>query len=125
MKSMKLATFPGRQYDPNGIFKDFTNMVKVKPFTHDENTFDDLFLQKETFSEVTHMASLLFAPNDLEVFREYRERRLLKFPLDVLQIEPIREPTPSVSLEESSRENSKENFEAKSQEKSTHESKHS
>ena len=82
-------------------------MVKVKPFTHEEDAFDDIFLQKETFSEVTHISSLLFAPDDLEAFREYRERILLKVPLDLLQIEPIREPTPSVSLEVRSKGNSK------------------
>lgn len=107
MKYLKLATFLRRQCDLNGIAKDFTTMVKVKPFTHEEDAFDDLFLQKETFSEVTHMASLLFAPNGLEAFREYRKRRLSKVPLDLLEVEPIREPTPSVSLEESSRGNSK------------------
>jgi len=46
---MKLTTFPGRKYDPNGTAKDFNTMVKVKPFTHEEDAFDDLFLQKETF----------------------------------------------------------------------------
>lgn len=79
-------------------------------------------LQKETFIDVKHMASLLFDPEDLEDFHEYRERRLLKVPLDQLQIEPIREPTPSVSLQESSKENSKDDSEAESQEKSTKES---
>lgn len=75
---MKLATFPGRQYDPNGTAKDFTTMVKVKPFNHQEDAFDDLFLQKETFLDVTHMASLPFALDDLESFCEYREKILLK-----------------------------------------------
>lgn len=74
MKSLKLATFLGRQYDPNDIAKDFTTMVKVKPFTHEEDAFDDLFLLKETFSKVTHMSSLLFVPDYLEAFREYREK---------------------------------------------------
>jgi len=71
------------------------------------------------------MESLPFAPNDLEAFYEYRERRLLKVPLDLLQIEPIREPTPCLSLEESSRGNSKEDSKAESQEKYTYESEHS
>jgi len=97
-------------------------MVKVKVFSHEEDAFDDVFLQKETFTDVNHMASLLFDPEDLEAFHEYRERRLLKVPLDQLQIELIREPTPIISLEESSRENSKDDSEAESQEKSTRES---
>lgn len=48
-------------------------------------------------------------------------KRLLKVPLDLLQIQPIREPTPSICLEGISKENSEE----ESQEKSTHESDHS
>ena len=107
-ESLKLTTFPRRQYDSNGTAKDFTTMVKVKPFTHEEDAFDDLFLQKETFSEVMHMASLIFTPDDVKNFHVYRKRRLLKVPLDLFQIEPIREPTPDVSLEDSSKENSEE-----------------
>jgi len=113
---MRLATLLGRKYDPNGTIKDFTTMVKVKPFTHEEDAFDDLFLQKETFSDVTHMESLLFSPDDVESFHVYIKRRLFKVPLDLLQIEPIRDPTPSVSLEEGSKENS----EAETQDRSTH-----
>jgi len=69
-------------------------MVKIKQFTHEEDAFDDLFLQKETFLQVTHMASLVFTPYDVKYFHVYRKRRLLKVPLDLLQIEPLREPTP-------------------------------
>lgn len=107
IKYLKLDTVPGRQYDANGIVKDFTSMVKVKQFTHEEETFDDLFLQVETFSQVFHMASLLLTSVDVEAFHVYRKKRLLKVPLDLLQIEPIRELTPSVSLEGSSKENLK------------------
>ena len=71
MKSMKLTTFVGRQCDPNNTTKDFTTMVKVKPFTHEEDAFNDLFLQKGKFSEVTHMASLLFTPYDVKAFHVY------------------------------------------------------
>ena len=125
MKSLKLASFPGRQYDPNGTIKDFTTMVKVKLFTHEEDVFSNLFLQKEKFSDVTHMASLLFAPDDVEAFHVYIKRRLNKVPLDLLHIEPIREPTPSVSLEDNSKENFKENSKAETQKRSTHELEHS
>jgi len=44
IKSLKLTTFLGGQYDPNGTTKDFTTMVKVKIFTHEEGVFNDLFL---------------------------------------------------------------------------------
>jgi len=54
------------------------------------------------------MSSLLFDQEELEAFHQYREMRLLKVPLDQLLIEPIREPTPSISLKGSSRENYKD-----------------
>lgn len=40
MKSMKLATILGRKYDPNGTAKYFNTMVKVKPFTDEEDAFN-------------------------------------------------------------------------------------
>jgi len=74
---------------------------------------------------VKHRAQLCFDHEDLEAFHEYRERRLLKVPLDQLLIEPIKEPTPSVSLEGDSKEKSKTNSGEESQEKSTRESQQS
>lgn len=68
------------------------------------------------------MAQLLSDCEDLETFYEYKERRLTKVPLDQLLIEPIRESTPSVSLERDSKESSKTDSRAESQEKSTRES---
>jgi len=125
MKSLNLPKFPGRQYNPNGTTNAFTTLVKVKEFSHEEDSFDDIFLQKETFIEVKHMVSLPFDPEEIEAFNEYRDRRLLEVPLDQLQFEPIREPTPNISLEESSRETSKDDSEEESQEKSIRESEHS
>jgi len=57
---------------------------------------------------VFHLASTLLTPDDLIYFHVYREKRLLKVPLNLLQIEPIREPTPSVILDEISKEHSEE-----------------
>ena len=68
------------------------------------------------------MAQLLFDQEDLEKFYSYRERRLAMVQLDQLFIEPIREPTPSVTIEGDSKENSKSDFGAVSQEKSIGES---
>ena len=59
-------------------------MVKVKKFTHEEDAFDDLFLQVETFSQVIHMESLLLTPKDINYFHVYRNMRLSKVPLDLL-----------------------------------------
>jgi len=68
------------------------------------------------------MAQLLFDHEDLEKFYNYRERRLTMVPLDKLLIEPIREPTPSVTIEGDSKENSKSDYGIESQEKSIGES---
>jgi len=68
------------------------------------------------------MAQLLFDHEDLEKFYSYRERRLEMVPLDQLLIEPIRDPTPSVTTEGDSKENSKSDSGAESQEKSMRES---
>jgi len=43
IKSMNLATFPGR-HDLDDTITNFTTMLKVKPFTHEGDAFDDLFL---------------------------------------------------------------------------------
>jgi len=71
------------------------------------------------------MAQLLFDQEYLEKFYSYRERRLTMVPLDQLLIEPIREPTPSVTIEGDSKKNSKSNYGVESQGKSIMESRHS
>jgi len=66
------------------------------------------------------LASILLTPDDVKPFHVYREKRLLKVPLYLLDIEPIGEATPNVSLEDSSKESSKE----ETQERYTHELEH-
>jgi len=82
--STKLAIVLGRKYDQNGTVKEFNTMVKVKKITHEEDAFDDLFLQAKTFSQVLHMESLLLTSQDVKAFHVYRKKRLLKVPLDLL-----------------------------------------
>lgn len=86
MLSLQLPKFPGTKYYPFGTIKYFTTMVKVKVFSNEEDAFGDIILQKNMFTEVKHMAQLLFDREDLEAFHEFRERRLLKVPLDQLLI---------------------------------------
>jgi len=70
-------------------------------------SFDDVFLHKNTFKEVQHTTQIIFYQENLQNFDNYRKQRLSKVPLDQLLIEPIREPTPSVSISEDSKEKSK------------------
>lgn len=48
------------------------------------------------------MALIHFPPAEFQEFKLYRERRLANIPLDKLRLEPIREPTPSISFSGSS-----------------------
>lgn len=121
--ALQLPKFPRRQYDPFGIVKYFNTMVKIRVFTHEKYPFDDVFLQKNTFKEVQHMEQILFDKEGLQNFENYRKQRLSKVPLDQLLIEPIRDPTPSVSISEDSKEKSKTSSEKESAENSGDQSK--
>lgn len=120
---LQLPKFLGRQYDPFGVVGNFTTMVKIKVFSHEEYPFHDAFLQKNTFREVLHTSKIVFDQEGLQNFDKYRKQRLSKVPLDQLLIEPIREPTPSVSISEDSKEKSKTSSEKESAEKSRDQSK--
>jgi len=58
MLSLQLPKFRGRHYDPFGIISNFTTMVKIKVFINEEDILDDVFLHKNTFREVLHMAQI-------------------------------------------------------------------
>lgn len=105
--SLQFPKFPGRQYDPFGIVKDFTTMVKIRVFTHENDRFDDLFVQKNTFKEVRHMEQMIFDQEGPQTFDSYIRERLSKVPLDQLLIELEREPTPSISISGDSKGKSK------------------
>ena len=99
---LKLFKFPRRLFDPYGIVKDFTTVVKVRVFSGEEDLFDDMFQEKSSFKEILHLAQTRFSPEKFQEFKVYIERRFTTIPLDNLRLEPAREPTPSVSLSGSS-----------------------
>jgi len=74
-------------------------------FSKEDDLFDDMFQQKNTLKEVLHFAQMQFPPAEFQEFKIYRERRLANIPLDKLRLEPVREPSPSISLSGSSRTN--------------------
>ena len=97
---------PCKQYDPNKVSQDFTSMANIRQFIHEKDKFDDLFEKAETFSHVLHSTPIKLTRVDLNRFHIYKNKILTRVPLDLLQIEEIREPTPSMSLEENSDHNS-------------------
>ena len=102
MLSLQLFKFPGRQFDPFDVIKNFTTTVKIKVFSKEDDLFNDIFQQKSTLKDIFHMAQIQFPPAEFKEFKLYRERRLENIPLDKLHLEPIREPTPCISISGSS-----------------------
>ena len=121
-----MCDFPGRQFDPYDVIKNFTTAVKIKVFSKEDDIFEDTFQQKSTLKEVLHMDQIQFPPAEFQEFKLYRERRLANIPLDKLHLEPIREPTPSISLsgslgiDKSRSKSGKESPEHSKQSKSDH-----
>jgi len=64
----------------------FTSVVKVKVFIHEDNHFDDIFEATKQFSRVQSLATLILNPTELAEFKEYRYQRLMHVPLNILQI---------------------------------------
>ena len=90
IRDLKLATIPGRQYDPNKVAFDFTTLVQISRFEHEPDDFDDLFVSIEKFSQVYDLAKSKFQVEDMKKFMQFRSQRLLKAPLDQLRI-PLQE----------------------------------
>ena len=76
MLCLQLPKFLGRQYDPFGVVSNFTTIFKIKVFSNEEDPIDDIFLQKNTFKEVLHMARIRFDQEELQKFDIYRKQRL-------------------------------------------------
>lgn len=68
IKDLILATIPKRQYDPKKISINFTSMVHVAKFEHEDANFDDLFASAEGFSQVKNLANLKFRASGMEEF---------------------------------------------------------
>lgn len=102
MLCLQLFKFLGRQFDPYDIMKNFTTAIKIKVFSREDDLFHDAFQQKSTLKEIFHSAQMKFPPVEFQEFKMYRERRLANIHLGKLRLEPVREPTPSISLSGSS-----------------------
>ena len=58
---LKLFKFPRRLFDPYGIVKDFTTVVKVRVFSGEEDIFDDMFQEKCSFKDILNLAQARFS----------------------------------------------------------------
>lgn len=55
IEGMQLPTIPPRQYDPKKVIHDFTTQVKIRPFVHGPDDFDDLFETCESYRQMKHL----------------------------------------------------------------------
>ena len=94
----------------------------MRIFSKEDDLFDDMFEEKCTFKEILHSSQTQFSPKEFQEFKMYRERRLTTIPLDNLCLEPLREPTPSVSLSGSS---ASDKYKSKSEKETSEHSKKS
>jgi len=97
-------------------------MVKIKVFTKEDDIFDNVFRQKSSLREILHITQIQFDQAKLQEFNHYIEQILANVPLDKLHIEPLRDPTPSITIsgslgEEKSKSKSERESSKKSDEK--------
>jgi len=58
IEDMQLPAIPPRQYNPKKVILDFTTQVKIIPFSHEPDDFDDLFETCESYRQVEHLAQI-------------------------------------------------------------------
>ena len=68
IRDLKLATVPGRQYDPNKVALNFTTLVQISRFEHEPDEFDDLFVSIEKFSQFYDLEKSKFQVEDMNNF---------------------------------------------------------
>ena len=73
-------------YDPNDVIKNYITELKLKPFVKEKDGFDDLFQGMDSFSEIIKYASSQLSQDNFEAFQAYINKRLEKFPLNLLTI---------------------------------------
>ena len=83
---MKLFIIPNRQYDPIKVVNNFTTQVKIRPFVHEEDDFDDLFESVDNYPIVQKLAALCLHPQQLPKFKQYMNKVLEAIPLKMMEV---------------------------------------
>ena len=81
-----------RQYDPRKVAYNVTSQAKIAKFDHEEDSFNDLFVSSEAFSQVKHMAKIKLGAEGLEEFYKLRTQRLETLPIDLLNTTSMVQP---------------------------------
>ena len=73
IKCLKLFLNSNKKYEPNQVAFNFTIQVKIKPFSHEDDDFYDLFESVDTYSIVEKLAAPRLNPQKLSKFKNYRK----------------------------------------------------
>lgn len=76
MEALRLHTFPKRKFDPNKVAYNVTTGVKLKPYNHDGNYFEDLLQLAISLEQVFEWAKANLKPEYFQRFQEFRDERL-------------------------------------------------
>lgn len=96
MEALRLHTLPKRQFNPDKVALNITTAVKLKPYNHEDNDFEDLLQLVKSFEQAFKWAKANLNPENFEIFREFRNERLAVILIHLLKIED--KPTPSVTI---------------------------
>lgn len=96
LESLRLHTMPKMQFDLNKIAYNITIVVKIKPYNHEANDFEDLLQSAESFKQSFEWARKNLSPEYFESFQEFRNKKPKIIMLHLLKIED--KPTPSVTV---------------------------
>ena len=96
MEGLRLHTLPKRKFDPNKVAYNITIALKIKPYNHEVNDFEDLLQSVESFKQSFEWERENLSPGNFGNIQEFRNRRLEIIPMHLLKIEY--KPTPSVTV---------------------------
>ena len=80
LKVLCFPLVPNQYFDPNGVAKDVTSRLKLKPFSNKPDKFDYLFEIVPEYSIVERLAPDRLTPDELINFKQYHHKRITHLP---------------------------------------------
>ena len=68
MEALQLHTLPKRKFDLEKVAYDITTTVKLKPYNHEDNYFEDLLQSAKSFEQAFEWAKVNLSPKKFERF---------------------------------------------------------
>lgn len=87
MEALGLHTLPKRKFDPNKVAYNVTIGVKLKPYNHGDNYFEDLLQLDISFEQAFEWEKENLKLEYFQRFQEFRNERLQVIPMHLLKPE--------------------------------------